>query len=183
MDNKLDFSFQREVIQESKEDTRRCYSCGTCAAGCIFAPDMDYTPTQIMKAINLGYKDLCLNSKTIWICASCQTCTTRCPQDIDIAKVIDTLRIISLREGIKPKIAEVPNFHKTFLQNIRLFGRLYELGLIMMLKLKTRDFLKDVNLGMKMFKKGKIKLLPSISNILEINRMFSRINKKERLAK
>lgn len=173
-------SFLNTVSLESGENVNKCYSCGTCSSGCIFAYEMDYTPTQMMKAVSLGYKDLCLNSKTIWICASCQTCTTRCPQGIDIARVIDTLRIISLRENVKPKAEDVVTFHKTFLQDLRFFGRLYELSLIMLLKLKTRDFFKDMELGMKMFKKGKISIFPSISSIMKVNKIFSRVKEKEK---
>lgn len=174
--------FAKVVSSESGEVVNRCYSCGTCTSGCVFASDMDYSPCQIMKLVSLDYKDLCLNSKSIWICASCQTCTTRCPQGIDIARVIDTLRVISLRENIKPKteVQEIPLFHKTFLQDVRVFGRMYELGLIMLLKLKTRNFFKDMDLGMKMFKKGKIGIFPNVSSIIATNKIFKRVKEKEK---
>lgn len=176
--------FQKEVAKFSKEIVNKCYSCGTCSSGCIFARHMDYTPTQIMKAVGLGYKDLCLNSKAIWICASCQTCTTRCPQGIDIAKIIDTLKEISLKEKIKPQIEvkDVSIFHKTFLQGLRLFGREHEPGLVMALNLKTRNFFKDLALGFKLFKKGKVKIFPSISlnNTLQTNKIFSRVKEKQK---
>lgn len=173
-------NFLNKVNEKANQNVNKCYSCGTCSSGCIFASYMDYTPTQIMKAISLGYKDLCLNSKSIWVCASCQTCTTRCPQGIDIARVIDTLREIALKENIFPKIPDVAIFHKTFLQNLKFFGRLYELGLIGLLKLKTRDFFKDMELGIKMFKKGKISIFPSVSNIIKVNKIFSRVLEKEK---
>jgi heterodisulfide reductase subunit C len=40
--------FQTEIAKFSKEIVNKCYSCGTCSSGCIFARHMDYTPTQIM---------------------------------------------------------------------------------------------------------------------------------------
>jgi heterodisulfide reductase subunit C len=176
----METDFLNKVNLKSGENVNKCYSCGTCASGCIFAEEMDYTPTQIMKAISLGYKDLCLNSKTIWICASCQTCTTRCPQGIDIARVIDTLREIALKENIEIKLKDVVLFHRTFLSTLKFFGRLYELGLIGLLKLKTRDFFKDMELGMKMFRKGKISIFPSVSSVMKVNKIFSRVKEKER---
>jgi len=63
---------------------------------------MDYKPAQIIHAIRLGLDDLVFNSKTMWLCASCETCTTRCPQEVDVAKVMDAVKIIAARRGIKP---------------------------------------------------------------------------------
>ena len=71
-------SFQSTVGQ----NINLCYQCRKCSAGCPIVYEMDYTPTQIIQAIRLGMKDLVLKSKTIWLCTSCETCTTRCPQDI-----------------------------------------------------------------------------------------------------
>jgi heterodisulfide reductase subunit C len=140
---------------------------------------MDYYPSQIIYAARLGMKDLVLNSKTIWLCASCETCTTRCPQDVDIAKVMDAARIIAKKEKFKPAVREIPIFNKTFLQNIRIFGRLYEAGLTVFLKLRTGELKKDLDLGFKLIKKGKLKLMPNFTRIIEVNRMFSKVKKIE----
>lgn len=47
----------------------------------------------------LGQKDI-MNTKTMWICASCFTCTVRCPRDLDVSKVSEALRQVKLREAI-----------------------------------------------------------------------------------
>ena len=140
---------------------------------------MDYSPSQIIYAARLGMKDLVLNSNTIWLCASCETCTTRCPQDVDIARVMDSARIIARRERIKAGVREIPIFNRTFLQIIRIFGRSYEAGLTLLLKLRTGELKKDLDLGIKMIKKGKLKIMPSFTRIFEVNRMFSRVKKLE----
>ena len=175
-----EFEFTRAIEKESGEIINVCYQCKKCAVGCPVAYAMDYTPTQIIHAIRFGLKDLVLNSKTIWICASCETCTTRCPQDLDIRKVIDAARIIAQKEHIKPKVTDVPAFFNTAMQNIRFFGKMYELGLIIMLKLKTKEFFKDIVLGMKMFKKGKMKIFPSASGIGKAGKIFSKVEKVEK---
>ena len=61
--------------------------------------EMDITPSQLMKLSQLGMKDV-LDSKTIWVCASCYTCTVRCPRGLDVSKVAEALRQIILRKAI-----------------------------------------------------------------------------------
>lgn len=179
-DASLNSDFVKTILSESRQNINICYQCKKCTAGCPLVSEMDYTPTQIIHAIRFGIKDIVLNSKTIWLCASCETCTTRCPQELDIAKVMDALRIIALKSGIKPHVSEIPAFYSSALDSVRLFGRMYELGMLILLKMRTREFGKDIGLGIKMLKKGKIKLIPDIASVLEVNRIFSRIRKREK---
>ena len=137
-----------------------CYQCQKCSAGCPVVFAMDYKPNQIMQMVSLGMKERVLNCKTIWVCASCYTCSTRCPNDIDIAGVMDRLRQAALREGVEPAEKEVPIFHASFLESIRTHGRVHELGLMARYKMKTGKFLDDFKLGWKMFTKGKLRLFP-----------------------
>jgi len=143
---------------------------------------MDYTPTQIIHAIRLGMDNLVLNSKTAWLCATCETCTTRCPQEVDIAKVMDTVKIVALRRGVKPAVRSVPAFYKATLGNIRMFGRMYELGMIGVLKMLTREWLKDMDLGINMLKKGKLRLSPTFKGSRATRKIFSRVKKLEKQA-
>ena len=92
----------QDFFAESGIQVQDCYQCQKCSAGCPVAFAMDYKPNQIMQMVSLGMKDRVLSSKTIWVCASCYTCSTRCPNDIDIAKVMDWLRQTALREGVAP---------------------------------------------------------------------------------
>lgn len=173
--------FAEIIKQTSGLDINVCYQCKKCTSGCPVSYVMDYTPTQLIHAIHLGLKDLVLNSATIWLCASCETCTTRCPQEVDIAKVMDVLRIIAIHDGIKPKVTDVAAFYRTGLANLRLFGRMYELGLIGMLKLATGQFTKDIGLGTKMLKKGKLKLLPSFQGSSMTRRIFAKVKQREKV--
>ena len=158
---------------ETEINVQDCYQCQKCSAGCPVAFAMDFKPNQIMQMVALGMKDRVLSSKTIWVCASCYTCSTRCPNDIDIAKVMDWLRQSALQEGVTPAEKEAPLFHAAFLESVRTHGRVHELGMMARYKMKTGKFFDDFKLGWKMFTKGKLKLWPSrVHNKKEIAKLF-----------
>ena len=150
-----------------------CYQCKKCTNGCPLAFAMDIMPNQVMRLITLGQKDEILQSKSIWVCASCQTCTTRCPNDIDIAHVMDGMRRLCRAEGFEPAEGTVPKFHDAFLAAVRSRGRMNEVEMILRYKLKTMDLMSDINLGIKMFLKGRLKVLGHrIGGVKEIRRIF-----------
>lgn len=91
--------FLRQVEEISGESITVCEQCGTCSGGCPFVEEMDITPSQIMRKVMLGQEDV-LDTRTMWICASCFTCTVRCPRKLDVSKVAEALRQIKLREAI-----------------------------------------------------------------------------------
>ena len=156
----VEAAFSGQVKERSGVDFNRCYQCLTCTLSCPVVFAMDYLPNQIVRMIQLGAKSEVLQSATIWVCASCETCTTRCPNEIDIPRLMDTLHRISLQENISRRETTVPIFHQIFLRNIRRWGKQYELGMLLELKLRVRDFFSDIGLGMKMLLKGKLSLLP-----------------------
>jgi len=171
-----------EVEKESGVTISACYQCKKCSAGCPVTFAMDYLPHQLLHLIQMGLKDEVLKSATIWVCASCETCTTRCPNDIDIAKVMDTMRVMSRRLGMPAGEKRVPIFHDAFLSSIKRMGRVYELGMIgdytlksgdASVKLKSGSLMEEAKLGWQMFKKGKLKLFPRrIKGRGEIKRLF-----------
>jgi heterodisulfide reductase subunit C len=174
-------SFLSEVNQASGETIQACFQCQKCSAGCPIAYAMDILPNQILRHTQYGHREKVLTSKTIWICASCYTCSVRCPNNIDIAKIMDTLRGLALRSGVELGEKDIPLFHSVFLDTIKSKGRIHELSLIIQLKSKTKDFLKDAGLGWKMFRKGKIKLLPSrLGGGKEIQEIFNDFEKGAR---
>ncbi len=171
---KADTALAEEIKKRCGENVFLCYQCKKCASGCPSRAFMDSTPTELMRQVQLGMTDEAMKSNTIWFCLSCQTCSARCPQDIDIAHVVDTLRIIVQERKIKSKTGHAALLNRIWMLLLRYMGRMYEMGLAGMMNLLTGKPFKDMKLAMKMIKKGKIKMLPSIKKPLETNRMFSR---------
>ncbi|MDI6831014.1 MAG: 4Fe-4S dicluster domain-containing protein [Actinomycetota bacterium] len=173
MINTLDTGLEREIERRSGEKPRLCFQCGKCSTGCLFNFAMDILPHQVMKLAQYGQKKRLLASHTIWICASCETCTARCPNDIDVARVMDTLRAMALEEGVKPAERNIPLFHRCFLGNIQATGRISEPVLMGAYKSLSGDLLSDIGLAVEMLKKGKIKLIPSmVRGNREVRRIF-----------
>ena len=168
--------FKKELEKDCGEKVSHCYQCGKCSAGCPISFQMDYLPNQIIRMIQLGMEKEVLSSKTIWLCASCLTCTARCPREIDIAEIMDYLRRYAYQKQIIPiEETEIPLFNKIFLRNIELFGRLYEMGLIGMFNMLSGEFFKDILLAPKMFLKRKISIMPPrIKNIKETRTIFKK---------
>ena len=95
---KIKDDFVVKVEEISGQNLLACYQCGKCSAGCPAVSDMDILPNQIIRFAQLGLKEELLQSKSIWICASCYTCNSRCPKGINIAEVIEAVRQILLRK-------------------------------------------------------------------------------------
>ncbi len=179
-----DSRWRCEVEKCSGVKVSACYQCKKCSSGCPVTFAMDYLPNQILHMIQMGLKNEVLRSATIWVCASCETCTTRCPNDIDIARIMDAMRRESRKSGLATGEKKVPVFHDAFLSSIKSTGRVYELGMIGRYSLKSGDikekivsgsFIEEVKLGWQMLKKGKLKLFPQkIKQTGEIKRLFKK---------
>jgi heterodisulfide reductase subunit B len=153
----------QRIQTELGQNVNLCYQCVKCTSGCPVAEFFDWQPNQIMRAVQLGQEDIALEAGTPWLCASCQTCTTRCPQGLDVAGIMDFLTREASARGIEPQIPEVDTFNKTFMRHVRLWGRSYELGLTAEMKLRTRNLTEDLDLGMKLFRKNKLPFLPRVT--------------------
>jgi heterodisulfide reductase subunit C len=171
-------AFLEKVENHSREKPSLCYQCRKCTSGCPLAFAMDLMPNQIMRAVQLGLEEEVLRSRTIWVCASCQTCTTRCPNDIDIAHLMDTLRQLSRQSDIPAAEQKITKFHQAFLDSVRRHGRVFELGMVGQYKLSSLDFFSGAKMGIEMIRKGKLKFLPSgIKAKRDVRAMFDK--KKE----
>jgi len=172
-------TFLEEAKEKSGEDLSLCYQCLKCTAGCPTAPHMDIRPNNLIRMIQMGMKDAVLRSHAIWLCVSCETCGTRCPNKIDIGVLMDALREMAVKEKVPAAEKNIHLLHEAFVESIRRGGRVHEATMLMEYKLRSRDFLTDLIPGMKLFLKGKIPLLPTlIKGRDEIKHIFERCTKE-----
>lgn len=153
-------SLARVVQHRTGQNVYSCYQCIRCSSGCPLSEHFDLTPSELMRYIQLGRDEAVLRSKTIWLCSSCQACSTRCPQGLDIVRIMDDLKAISRERGVSPAVSSISTMYDVFLRNVHLLGRTYELGLAAELGLRRGDPFTELPMGLEMLRKGKFSLLP-----------------------
>jgi heterodisulfide reductase subunit C len=127
LNKKIRNDFVEKIEELSDQSLASCYQCGRCSGGCPSSPFMDLLPNQVIRLAQLGRKEEVLDCNTIWLCASCFTCVIRCPKGVDLAKIMEGLRLMVLRQNVDhvepnkipveeraalPQIALVSNFRK-----------------------------------------------------------------------
>ncbi len=156
------------------QPVNRCYQCKKCSAGCPVETFSDLSASRVVRLAQLGNMEGIKNSNRLWLCLGCKTCQARCPNGIDISLIIDELRadVQRANPGIK---AGIPAFYRSFLDTVRATGRLYELGMIGLYKMRTGNYTEDMGLGLQMFKRGKLKIVPErIRNAGQVKEIFRR---------
>ena len=175
MINTVNRDMERTLEERTGQKVRDCYECKKCSAGCPVAFALDLVPHEVMKLVQYGQERRLLRSSTIWLCASCETCSTRCPNEIDIAAVMDGLRQMALERNESVGEPEVEMFHKSFLGGIKYTGKTNEPVLIGAYKALSRRLFDDLGLGAVMVAKRKIKIMPRVvKDRAAIRRIFDR---------
>ncbi len=101
---KKDFKYEVSRIHGG-EKLLNCFQCGTCTSDCPIARFSDtYRPRQLIRMTQIGLREEVLSSDSLWFCASCFTCTDRCPQDVEVANVIRVLRNLAAQQAIVPQV-------------------------------------------------------------------------------
>jgi heterodisulfide reductase subunit C2 len=171
--------FALKLEERSGIPFAKCYQCGKCSAGCPAAYEMDLLPHLVIRLVQLGRQEKVLDSKAIWLCVSCQTCLTRCPNEIDLPHAMDTLRQLALKQARHSGLREVKIFHRAFLFWVEKLGRVYEPGLIGMHKALSLQWFSDLLAAPKMLLRMKlfphrIKGQKAVARIFEKTRQDSK---------
>ncbi len=148
------------VAELSGADLSVCFQCKKCSSGCPVAKLTTTRPSEVMRQLHLGAGDELLSKDLVWMCASCETCSARCPMGIDVAAVMDALRRLAVERGAPAPEGNVPLFNRVFLKTVERFGRTYEIGVVAAYKLGTGKFMADTEKVPAMLRKGKLALLP-----------------------
>ena len=173
--------FLAEVQDRAGTPVSACFQCHKCTTGCPMGPEMDFLPSQVMRLVHLGAEAEVLGSQAIWLCASCEACTARCPMEIDIAAVMDALRILAIERKTAMGDTRGKHFNRSFLGSVRRHGRVFEAGMMAAYKLRTLDLLADVGKVPGMLAKGKLALWPHRSGgAKEVREVFRRAEEEDR---
>lgn len=173
-----DAKFIREVQEQSGQDVNLCYQCGNCTAGCPYTAFFDIPVSRVMRMIQAGQEKAVLSCHSIWLCATCESCTTRCPNNIDVARVMDVLRHMARRKGHAPE-PQVKTFWDSFLASVERYGRVFELGLMVQYMARTGRIFTDTDLSFTAIPKGKLGFKPhEIVGKEEVQKIFQRYNEE-----
>jgi quinone-modifying oxidoreductase subunit QmoC len=162
-----------------------CIQCGTCSATCPVSHFMDFTPRKIIAMVRAGFKEEVLRSFTIWLCASCHSCTADCPREIKITDVMYALKQLAIKEGIYPKRFPIPVMAQEFYKIVEKQGRNSEGRLMMGIAMKTNPFrlLRYAKVGLKLFRTGRASLHEeSIQNKDELKALLRAVDRAKEAA-
>lgn len=175
--------FDREVMSvPGCEQLDSCIQCGTCSGVCPLSVYMDYTPRQVMELTRSSFKNEVLSSVTIWLCASCYSCTVECPRQIRITDIMYELKQRAIKEGVYPKKFPIPVLAQEFTNMVKRNGRITELFLVMKLFLKTNPFaaMSNWRMGLDLMKTRRLSLtVERIKQRGELGRMFDAVDAKK----
>ena len=179
-----DYRLLEQIEAQGPFEAGACFQCRKCTNGCPVTFAMDLYPDEVIRLVILGQRETVLGCRTIWVCAACETCTTRCPNDVKIAELMDCLKEMAVQEGVPSPQPQTLTLHETFLNNIKKRGRVYETTLLPAYLLKSGKLLEmwnsgtwryDLKLGRQMFSKGRLPLMPkSIKGKEEVRKILTR---------
>lgn len=133
--NQLDPQFKYKIANiPGGESLMNCFACGKCTAVCpICEVNKEFNPRKIIHMILLGMKEEVLSNEFIWLCATCDACSFRCPQKVRMADIMGVVREIAEDEGYVPF-----DFNKQ-MEIVKSFSKLYELNAKYDLWVKIKD--------------------------------------------
>ncbi len=152
----------------------RCLQCGACTGSCPVSYAMDISPRAVIALFRAGQIEEILRSRTVWICASCYLCTTRCPQQIKITDLLYALKRVAMEKGLYPERFPVYVLSRTFVRLVNRYGRNHELLLLLLYHVRRNplELLRLAPLGLALWRKGRVALLPkAIRGIEAIRKM------------
>lgn len=136
-----------------------CYQCGKCSAGCPMAASMDLMPRQVIRYLQLGLLDEVLHAKAPWVCATCGVCTARCPHEVKIAELMETVRHTADRMDIHP-VRNADLFTNQFMIPVKQFGKNHELTMTAFYNVTSGRLLQHFAYLPMMLRGGKLRILP-----------------------
>lgn len=164
--------WSQAIAMETGIQVSSCYQCLRCTNSCPVSTFMDIKPHQVVRLVQFGQREPLLACSAIWICLSCEMCTTYCPNEIDVAGLMNHLKNSVISSRKKPAEYEIALFHEIFLEVLQRYGRINDLQLMQRYKLKLLsqgnippavEMRKDMKLALSLFQRKRLRLLPEKS--------------------
>lgn len=182
-------SLSEEFLQHvhkipSGEKIDQCLQCGTCSASCPASEAMKYPPRKILAALRAGMLDQVFESPTVWLCASCYSCTVRCPAGIPFTEVMYELKRLGIHKGLLGKRSSGVAMAETFVDIVHKHGRSADAELILRYILRTHPVkvFSFMPLGWKLLRKGRISLRThKVAGIRGLRKMLAAMEKEDAL--
>jgi heterodisulfide reductase subunit C len=177
-----DHLWAKAVAGETGIRVNSCYQCLRCTNSCPVSAFMDIKPHQVVRLVLFGQRETLLDCSAIWVCLSCEMCSTYCPNEIDVAGLMNHLKNSVVASRRKPAELEIALFHEIFLDVLQKYGRINDLQLMQRYKWKlfTRsglppvpEFINDLKLALGLFRRKRLRLTPERSRaVKEIRRLL-----------
>lgn len=178
----LDKDFSKRIAKLAHgEQLYGCIQCGNCSSTCPLSPYMDYTPRKIIAMVKAGFRDDVLRNSTVWLCASCYSCTVECPKGIKITDIMYALKREAILNKIYPKRFTIPAMAKAFYDTVKHSGRSNETALLMRYYFRTNILyaLSYVGVGLKLLKTGRLVIFEKkMKRIHEFKKMLETTENK-----
>ena len=178
-----EFRFLEQLEQSGPYHASACYQCRKCTNGCPVTFAMDLFPDEVIRLAIIGQAQVVLRCHTIWVCAACETCTTRCPNEVKIAELMDGLKEMAVQEGIPCPQPRILTLHQTFLKKLEKHGRVHEASFVPQYLLRSGGLQHmwqegtlgdEIKLGWQMSRRGRLPLRPkTVRGKKEIRNIFS----------
>ncbi len=72
--------------------------CGKCSGTCPSYNEMEYHPHQFVYMVESGDIEPLMQSDSLYKCLSCFACVERCPRGVEPAKIIEAVRLMTVRQ-------------------------------------------------------------------------------------
>jgi len=138
---------------------------------------MDSPPRQLIALFRAGEMETIMKSRSIWLCASCYACTTRCPSGIKITDIIYALKRTVMEKHYHSKAHQVQILANLFVENLLSYGRLHEGTLIRKyyMRMGFWKLFAYIPLAIKMIQTKRLAYFPAR---IKAHKTLSRIIKK-----
>jgi len=194
-DPELSKPLVEEVMERSGQNLLACYQCRRCAAGCPVGDQTGVTPDRLIRMVLLGEKDEAMNNLLVWKCVACYTCGTRCPNNIQTARINETLKQMAKEAHLEPLTPKIAEFHSAFMVSTSHFGRFNELEFMGIYEAKSagsemkrggmkaifEEMKNQAKLGYSMMKKRRMHFgFEKVKGLPEVKRLYSKAKEKKK---